>query len=278
MVNTDEIKDLVSRLSEPQWKELYLEHGRGSRVDVVPFPGEELQRVTNGQAGEATARGAISILDCIMSCVGEVYPTIDATRKLKALDYGCGWGRMTRLLPYYFDVDGVAGVDPEPRLVGSAKELVPFLDHRVIMSMEALPFGDASFDVVFANSVFSHLSERSAVFTLGELSRVLADGGMLVVSTLEQDNMEKFYANDAQREWITNILGRREDAIARLEETGFVWGDTGRWPDYGIAITEDRWIAMRFEENGVDFGGSKRGAHAGTQNYKYGVRRPRAGT
>jgi 2-polyprenyl-3-methyl-5-hydroxy-6-metoxy-1,4-benzoquinol methylase len=263
------IAKVIDGLDEAQWHELYLQHARGERSDLLPFPSEDIQVITNNQKGETTARGALSILDCVLSCVAEVR---EPTRDLRVLDYGCGWGRITRLLPFYFDVDGIVGVDVDDRLISSANELIPWIQHRLITSMQPLPFDDGSFEVIFANSVFSHLSEKACRYTLGELARLLSPGGVLVVSVLELEEMNRFYANAAQKAWIEGILGAREHATAVLQRDGFVWGDTGRWHEYGIAVMQDSWISAAFEQVGIRYGGSQRGEHHGSHNYKYGTR------
>lgn len=273
MKQITDVKRMISGLTESQWKNLYLEHARGGRADIIPFPKEEIQVITNGQKAEITAKGAISILDCVMSCISEVFTPSPSIKEMHILDYGCGWGRMTRLLPFYFDIERITGVDVDERLINSANELLPFMNHKKIKSMEALPFEEASFDIVFANSVFSHLSEKSALFTLAELSRILRKGGILIISILEQSNMANFYSNNKkQRDWITKILGQQEEAISKLQKEGFVWGDTRRWHEYGIAIISDNWIAKCFEATGIQYRGTKRGTHKGTQNYKFGVK------
>ena len=249
-----------------------MEHARGDRTDIVPFPNEEIQVITNSQKGEITAKQAISILDCVLSCINEVVDPLSSIREMHVLDYGCGWGRMTRLLPFYFNIDGITGVDVNEALINSANELLPFINHRKVTSMKALPFEEASFDIVFANSIFSHLSEKSALFALSELSRILKKGGILIISTLEQRNMVKFYAKEKQRNWITKILGSQEEATSKLNEKDFIWGYTGRWHEYGIAITNDNWIAKSFEMIGIQYHGTNQNELRGSQNYKIGVK------
>jgi len=272
MIKITDIQRMIAGFTEAQWRELYLEHARGERTDIVPFPSEEVQVITNGQKGEITAKGAISILDCIMSCINEVVTPFSSIKEMHVLDYGCGWGRMTRLLPFYFKMDRITGVDVDERLINSANELLPFINHRKITSMEALPFENDSFDIVFANSVFSHLSEKSALFTLAELSRIIQKGGVLIISTLELSNMVNFYSNEQQRDWITKILGQQKEATSKLKKEDFIWGDTGRWHEYGIAIINDNWIAKSFEAVGIQYRDTNRGEHRGTQNYKFGVK------
>ena len=107
MRQVKDIKEMIADLTESQWKDLYLDHARGLRSDIVPFPNEDIQVITNGRKGEITGQGAIAILDCVISCINEIYSTPSITKNLDILDYGCGWGRITRLLPFYFDVDRI---------------------------------------------------------------------------------------------------------------------------------------------------------------------------
>ena len=134
--------------------------------------------------------------------------------------------------------------------------------------MGELPFDSGGFDLIFANSVFSHLSEKSAMSTLTELVRVLSLEGMLIVSVLELKEMEKFYSNQKQREWIEKILGTQEEATKMLTEKNFVWGDTKRWDNYGIAIMNDSWLKDHLSTIGAKLIDTYRSGAAGSQNYK----------
>ena len=89
MTSVTSVKEVIDSLTEDQWKDLYLAHAREERSDILPFPSEEIQVITNSQKGEITARGAISILDTVMTCINEVLPP---TKEMRILDYGCGWG------------------------------------------------------------------------------------------------------------------------------------------------------------------------------------------
>jgi SAM-dependent methyltransferase len=155
------------------WEQVYLAHASGKRSDLIPFPDENIQRLTNSAAGEDSARDGIQILRQLLLMAQEIRPL---PRTSRVLDYGCGWGRLTRLLPYCIDIENIVGIDVDERLISSANELLPFLDHRLIESMTPLPFDDHSFDLVFANSVFSHLSLPSHRYAMGEIARVLKLG------------------------------------------------------------------------------------------------------
>ena len=245
-------------------KDEYLTASRLGKSKIFEFPSSDIQMITNSLKGEATALGALEIYSALAKVLRQQRLTSDP----KILDYGCGWGRITRLFPTLSSDANVYGVDVDSRLISSANECADTIKFSAIESMGELPFETASFDLIFANSVFSHLSEQSAMFTLTELIRVLSPKGLLIVSVLELNEMEKFYSNQKQREWIEKILGSQEDATRVLMENNFVWGDTKRWDNYGIAIMNDCWLNNHLANIGAKLADTYRTGTARSQNYK----------
>jgi SAM-dependent methyltransferase len=93
-----------------------------------------------------------------------------------ALDAGCG--RTTRLRQYRDRIERLVGVDVDE----AAGRANPYLDEFVVANLdEALPFGEGSFDLVYANFVVEHLADPAHAF--GEWRRVLRPGGALVLLT-----------------------------------------------------------------------------------------------
>jgi SAM-dependent methyltransferase len=93
-----------------------------------------------------------------------------------ALDAGCG--RTTRLRFYRDRIERLVGVDADE----AAGRENASLDEFVVADLdEALPFGDESFDLVYANFVVEHLTRP--VRALGEWRRLLRPGGRLVLLT-----------------------------------------------------------------------------------------------
>ncbi|GGX48197.1 hypothetical protein GCM10007385_15030 [Tateyamaria omphalii] len=256
-------------ISQEDWHEIYVAHAEGERTDLIPFPPEDIQVITNGHSGKKTAKGAIDIWTRMQNDIAKVR---QIAPEWNVLDYGCGWGRMTRLIRYNFPNGQVCGVDTHPKLIESANGLLPDMQHKVVESMGPIPFGDGMFDLVFANSVFSHLSEPSAEYTLKEIGRKLKPGGIAVISVLTERQMESFYTRQNTTNWITRILGPRKDADKTLAEKGFVWGDTGRWDNYGIAITSQDWLHKLFDEAGLDLSPNFH-SQSGGQVLRLGVKR-----
>jgi SAM-dependent methyltransferase len=104
------------------------------------------------------------------------------TRGGSLLDAGCGTGGFLRLALDAGHFDAVAGVDVAGAAVALARERVPEADIRVA-ALRELPFADDSFDLVVSNDVLQHVPEGDVAASLGELRRVLADRGTLLVRT-----------------------------------------------------------------------------------------------
>jgi ubiquinone/menaquinone biosynthesis C-methylase UbiE len=111
------------------------------------------------------------------------------------LDLACGNGNHLGLyLKHVGDAGRVAGIDREATLVDEARAKYPGaenLDLRVGSMDEPLPWGDGSFDLAFSN--FAIYNAADPAFTLGELKRVLAPTGELVLIGPTINNAKEIY-------------------------------------------------------------------------------------
>ncbi|HKP89120.1 MAG TPA: class I SAM-dependent methyltransferase [Thermoleophilaceae bacterium] len=98
------------------------------------------------------------------------------------LDFGCGCGRVAR---HWANLDGpeLHGCDYNPELVDWCRANLEFMEARVNGLEPPLPYESASFDLVYAISVLTHLTEPLATAWLDELARVVRPGGLLLVTT-----------------------------------------------------------------------------------------------
>jgi ubiquinone/menaquinone biosynthesis C-methylase UbiE len=113
----------------------------------------------------------------LLATVGRLRPDLPSGR---ALDFGCGAGRLARALAERFD--HVVGVDIAERMIEEARRInadVPNCEF-VIGSDRELDFPDGEFDLVYSSIVLQHLPSRADVRAyLSELVRVVAPGGLL---------------------------------------------------------------------------------------------------
>ncbi|MTH78786.1 class I SAM-dependent methyltransferase [Paracoccus aestuariivivens] len=96
-----------------------------------------------------------------------------------ALDVGCGEGRFCRMMAEL----GLAttGIDPTARLIETARARHPQGEYLEAQA-EALPFADASFDLVLSYLTLIDIDDSNAA--IAEMARVLRPGGTLLISNL----------------------------------------------------------------------------------------------
>lgn len=93
---------------------------------------------------------------------------------LALLEVGAGSGGITEFLAH-----PVTGVDIA--FARTAERATPYLT-QIEASADALPFGDASYDVVVSLEMLEHVPQERRAAVLGELTRVLRPGGRAIVS------------------------------------------------------------------------------------------------
>jgi len=136
------------------------------------------------------------------------------------LDVGCGPGTITIDLAARVAPGEVVGLDRSERVVELAREAArsagaPNVTFRA-GDVYALPYGDASFDVVHAHQVLQHLTDPVAA--LRELRRVARPGGLVAVRD----------ADYAAMTWYPPSV-----ALEHLAEAWRAWGGS-----------EDGWFAV----------------------------------
>jgi ubiquinone/menaquinone biosynthesis C-methylase UbiE len=101
----------------------------------------------------------------------------------RVLDVGCGTGRLAIDLAARVGPAGVHGIDPSPEMIEVAKRNAVNAAARVdlqVAVIEALPFPDASFDLVTSSLMLHHLPGDLKRKGLAEVRRVLGRGGRFV--------------------------------------------------------------------------------------------------
>lgn len=98
------------------------------------------------------------------------------------LDFGCGVGRTLRHWGDLADVN-VCGTDYNPDLVWWSRTKLTFADVRLNGLTGRVDWSDQTFGLIYALSVFTHLTEDVGFAWIDELSRVLRPGGLLLITT-----------------------------------------------------------------------------------------------
>lgn len=230
------------------WCQLWIDFASGEKVGVeLPdFPDPQVQKITNSLSGVATMKAAAPFYKVVDE---EITRRVPNAVDCRLLDYGAGWGRITRLLLRTIPPENLWAADVDERLIEAARLKLVGVRAALIESRSRLPFDDASFDIIVSNSVFSHLSQSAHLFCIRQLARILRPGGLLLATTLGLKHLDDYLKNTETRKWVSGIIGN--GARNRVVDGQFVYGSTGPWLDYGIAIIPQGWVtehwASKFE-------------------------------
>ena len=174
--------ELFRDVDEDFWLWCFTE---GYRIDerlraLLPsFPPEEVQCRFTGAAGDATIREAFQFY----SIVKKLHREHGRSPLVSVLDFGCGWGRIIRLFSRDIEAERLWGVDCMAPAIEICSDTNRHARFDLIAPFPPTSLPNDTFDVVYAYSVFSHLSEEAHLAWLSEFRRVLKPGGILVVTT-----------------------------------------------------------------------------------------------
>jgi SAM-dependent methyltransferase len=148
---------------------------------VPPLPPLDLRRITAAPEEQIFLWTGLIDIKTFFSLFDQ-YGRYPNGAKLKVLDFGCGCGRLTRYLDSH---DGVVafGSDVNPDLVEWCSQSLRNTHTSLNQLCPPLNYPDKTFDFIFSLSVFTHLAEAPAEQWLRELTRILAPGGALIVTT-----------------------------------------------------------------------------------------------
>lgn len=119
------------------------------------------------------------------------------------LDWGCGCGRVLRHWSA-LETTRVFGCDITPKMVEWCNENLPFVEAAVNDLSPPLPYDESTFELVYAFSVMTHLSEDLQRAWVDECRRVLKPGGYLLFSTLGEYYVSRDRLAPAERRAFEN--------------------------------------------------------------------------
>lgn len=108
----------------------------------------------------------------------------------RLLDFGCGCGRVLRHWSTYPRIE-VHGSDHDAELVEWLQSGLPFVHAQRNEIAPPLTYPDDHFGVVYAVSVFTHMTDDLARAWMAELERVVRPGGLLLISALDHRQVDR---------------------------------------------------------------------------------------
>ena len=247
--------DTFGRLSDEEWTEILIRSIEEHTIDGVEFPtfpSADFQNKIHGHNGAVSIRGAMTFRKFV------VERGLISRADGYLLDFGCGWGRITRAFLRDFPLKHIIGYEPDGAFVTLARAHNPFV---TVFSGDFLPdrsLPAARFDLIVGWSVFSHLSEISASAWLTEIARVLAPGGHAVFTTWGDRFLKRLHGERRMMEagedihWYSRVCidaaGDIDCLIRRYQAGEFVWFTGGKSTLYGEAFLSEAvlraWIKL----------------------------------
>jgi SAM-dependent methyltransferase len=230
---------------------------------VLANPTEETQTGFVGCSFERAYREASLFLNYLFDQI----PPDSLPKSAKILDFGCGWGRMLRLVKHNpaFEEFELFGADALPAILQLCARTIPEVWFSRTQLSPPTVYRSGIFDLIYAYSVFSHLSPENHLAWAQEFARITKPGGYVCVTTRPRRHIDlcESYRLAASNDDGGHVgtLGRffkEPDCKDRYDAGEFLFEPTGganqalaRW-SYGEAIVprqffEDRWQRFGFE-------------------------------
>ena len=206
------------------------------------MPEAQIQINWTGSANHVLMNQTVAFIKTIISTYHELTQT--PISQATVLDFGCGWGRIIRLLYKYVPLDNIYGVDPWHQSI----EICQQTGVQANLSLSdylprTLPTPDGvKFDFIMSFSVFTHLSETATKICAQTLTDYLSDDGILAMTIrpIEYWDYEGTLENSAYS----------DEAIAQLkhdhQQSGFAFAPHHREKVEGEVTYGDTSISLDY--------------------------------
>lgn len=199
--------------------------------------GEDRSYDTYEHVGRVLRETVISALPADWSWAGK-----------RVLDFGCGAGRTLRHFLREAEEAQFTGCDIDPQSIGWINaHLSPPLKAFVNQPYPPLPQAAGSYDLIYAFSVFTHITDQWSAWLL-ELHRLLAPDGLLIASFLGARMSETI----AGEPWIEERIGMN---VLRASQS---------WEDGGPLVLMSPWWIREHWGRAFDITELRPGSAAGT--------------
>ncbi|MFO1413943.1 MAG: class I SAM-dependent methyltransferase [Burkholderiales bacterium] len=172
-----------------------------------------------------TGRQSVANINSMLAIVGTSFESYE-----KALDFGCGCGRVLLHMKELGKDIELYGVDIDPDAIEWCRAHIPWARTSVSAWRPPLEFPDGYFDLVFNQSVFTHLDEDYQDVWLQELMRVTRPGAAIVLSIAGEGPFTDFiHSCAATSDPTPHVEAFRNKGFVYISSDGW---DNGPFPDF----------------------------------------------
>jgi SAM-dependent methyltransferase len=199
------------------------------------------------------------------SAMGDLFPeTLDLSGVRRVLDLGCGPGEWANAVASDYPCLDVVGIDINETMIGYATAFArvqgrPNISFESMNMKQPLAFPDASFELINARFIVGFQDTASWSVLLAECRRVLAPGGILLLSEGERGistspalqrlegwltralhEQGRTFSMDGQTIGIVHMLGRllQQAGFVGIEQRPFVLDASSDSPLYASSLRE----------------------------------------
>jgi 2-polyprenyl-3-methyl-5-hydroxy-6-metoxy-1,4-benzoquinol methylase len=202
------------------------------------MPSDQVQRDWTGTSGSILLESSVAFISHVVAAAGGAA----SLRNKTVLDFGIGWGRLARLWLKYMPPAQLLGCDAWEQSLMHAND--SRLQNKLVLSdalLRTLPFEKDTFDLAYAFSIFTHLSEASFRGCLRGLRDMLKVGGQLVF-TVRPRNF-----------WALRTDLKQQAAL--LKTTTFTFLPSNGLTDFGDTTVSADWLAAAVADAGLELEG-----------------------
>lgn len=196
---------------------------------------DEVQDSWTGNHGKVLLGQSLAFMKNVLSGYYEI--TGRDIQDARVLDFGCGWGRLLRLLYKYVSYEQIYGIDPWYKSIDHCRD--QGIKGNLAISdyvPRTIPF-DVQFDLIYAFSVFTHLSAKTCAVSLSTLRKYIADNSLLVITIRPKEY------------WLVHQNGKfSSEMLALHDKTGFAFIPHNRPPIDGDITYGDASISVDYFE------------------------------
>ncbi len=260
----------MSAISDEEWLAANLAPAEGRArlgISIPGLPPPEIQERFTGASGLPNLRQAFDFYKLVLR-----YMPGESIGRYRLVDFGGGWGRITRFFLRECAGDRLLLLDCLSDAVECARSLSPPFAVVHTDVRPPLPIGQNVADCCIAFSVFSHLSESACETWLAHLRELLVPHGTLIVTTRGTRHIESLFhlhrqavgrhirrlfggAADEEVPQLVKLLPHPRDIERRYANHEFQFYPTGGGGElttdfYGETWIPEAWMAQRFRALG----------------------------
>jgi len=188
-------KDIYEKFKgydEKSWLKILFSTPDNNAIEGIRFPGfpdSELQIKIIGSSGVDSLREVslfYLLIHQYLKAVG-----LPITAETKALDFGCGYGRILRFFMKDIAPGKLIGTDVDPNFIDMCRRHFCGGDFDLNGPLPPLRYQDASIDIIYSYSIFSHLSEGPHLKWLQEFKRILKPEGLIFLTCRQESFLKQ---------------------------------------------------------------------------------------